>query len=108
MVVTPLFSFSITSPQILKQQAMKALKTTISVTELQKTLGLWKSRKITDSVIPKLLHLYLGMTAYMNQEKVYPVDNFYIRNKIFLLASLDREDFIGRITGKVSGNFSTG
>lgn len=77
MVVTPLFSFSITSPQILKQQAMKALKTTISVTELQKTLGLWKSRKITDSVIPKLLHLYLGMTAYMNQEKVYPVDNFY-------------------------------
>lgn len=56
---------------------MKALKTTISVTELQKTLGLWKSRKITDSVIPKLLHLYLGMTAYMNQEKVYPVDNFY-------------------------------
>ena len=77
MVVTSLFSFSITSPQILKQQAMKALKTTISVTELQKTLGLWKSRKITDSVIPKLLHLYLGMTAYMNQEKVYPVDNFY-------------------------------
>lgn len=52
-------------------------KTTISVTELQKTLGLWKSRKITDSVIPKLLHLYLGMTAYMNQGKVYPVDNFY-------------------------------
>ena len=69
--------FLLTSPQILKQQAMKALKTTISVTELQKTLGLWKSRKITDSVIPKLLHLYLGMTAYMNQEKVYPVDNFY-------------------------------
>ena len=48
---------------------MKALKTTIPVTELQKTLGLWKSRKITDSVIPKLLHLYLGMTAYSVSEK---------------------------------------
>ncbi|WP_299096230.1 hypothetical protein [uncultured Bacteroides sp.] len=56
---------------------MKPLKPTLSIAELQKTLGLWKSRKITDSVIPKLLRLYLGMTAYMNQEKVYPVENFY-------------------------------
>ena len=56
---------------------MKALKTTISITELQKTIGLWKSRKITDSAIPKLLNLYLGLTPYMNNEQVYPVENFY-------------------------------
>lgn len=56
---------------------MKPLKPTLSIAELQKTIDLWKSRKITDSVIPKLLRLYLGMTAYMNQEKVYPVENFY-------------------------------
>lgn len=56
---------------------MKALKTTISVTELQKTIRLWKSRKITDSFIPKLLELYLGLTAYMNNERVYPIENFY-------------------------------
>ena len=56
---------------------MKPLKPTLSIAELQKTLGLWKSRKITDSVIPKLLRLYLGMSAYMNSEKVYPVENFY-------------------------------
>ena len=46
---------------------MKPLKPTLSIAELQKTIDLWKSRKITDSVIPKLLRLYLGMTAYMNQ-----------------------------------------
>lgn len=56
---------------------MKALKTTISITELQKTIGLWKNRKITDSAIPKLLNLYLGLTPYMNSEQVYPVENFY-------------------------------
>lgn len=77
MVVTPLISFSIPSPQILKQQAMKALKTTISITELQKTIKIWRSRKITDSTIPKLLDLYLGMTAYMNDKHIYPVENFY-------------------------------
>ena len=42
---------------------MKAHKTTLSVRELQKTIGQWKSRKITDSTIAKLLELMLGMTA---------------------------------------------
>lgn len=56
---------------------MKALKTTLPIKELQKTIGGWKSRKITDSVIPKLLELHLGVTAYMNDEAVYPVENFY-------------------------------
>ena len=60
-----------------KQQAMKALKTNISVMELQKIIKLWRSRKITDSTISKLLDLYLGLTAYMNEEKVYPIENFY-------------------------------
>ena len=56
---------------------MKPLKPTLSIAELQKTIGLWKSRKITDSVIPKLLNLYLGLTPYMNDGKAYPVENFY-------------------------------
>ena len=51
--------------------------TTLSIYELRKTIGLWKSRKITDSTISKLLDLYLGVTAYMNDEAVYPVENFY-------------------------------
>mgnify|MGYP000372320020 CR=1 FL=1 len=115
---------------------MKPLKPTLSIAELQKTIDLWKSRKITDSVIPKLLRLYLGMTAYMNQEKVYPVENFYelsialaFKNarflaeavkrcgsfgitpekniyEIILLPALGGEGFTGRITGQVSGNLS--
>lgn len=44
---------------------MKALKTSISIMELQKIIKQWKSRKITDSTISKLLDLYLGLTAYM-------------------------------------------
>ena len=56
---------------------MKALKSSVSVAELQKLLRLWKSRNITDSVSTKLLDLYLGQTAYMNEERVYPVENFY-------------------------------
>lgn len=56
---------------------MKALKTTISIMELQKIIKLWRSRNITDSNIPKLLELYLGQTAYMNTEGEYPIENFY-------------------------------
>ena len=56
---------------------MKPLKTTLSITELQKTVRLWRSRKITDSTISKLLDLYLGLTAYMNEERTYPIENFY-------------------------------
>ena len=51
---------------------MKAHKTTLSVRELQKTIGQWKSRKITDSTVAKLLELLLGMPAYMNEDAVYP------------------------------------
>lgn len=56
---------------------MKARKTNISVMELQKTIRQWRSSKITDSAIPKLLDLYLGLTAYMNEAKVYPIENYY-------------------------------
>lgn len=56
---------------------MKALKTSVSVAELQKLIRQWKSRKITDSTISKLLDLYLGLTAYMNEERAYPIENFY-------------------------------
>ena len=64
---------------------MKSLKTTISITELQKTIKIWRSRKITDSTIPKLLDLYLGLTAYMNDKHIYPVENFYdISCQVFL------------------------
>ena len=56
---------------------MKALKTTVSITELQKIIRMWRSRNITDSNIPKLLELYLGQSAYMNAEGEYPIENFY-------------------------------
>lgn len=56
---------------------MKALKTTVSITDLQKIIRMWRSRNITDSNIPKLLELYLGQTAYMNAEGEYPIENFY-------------------------------
>lgn len=56
---------------------LKAHKTTLSVRELQKTIGQWKSRKITDSTVAKLLELLFGMPAYMNEDAVYPVENFY-------------------------------
>ena len=68
---------------------MKAHKTTLSVRELQKTIGQWKSRKITDSTIAKLLELMLGMTAYMNEDAVYPVENFYDISKADVTALLD-------------------
>lgn len=96
-------SKGLTSPKFLKQQqAMKANKTTLSVRELQKTIGLWKSRKITDSTIPKLLDLYLGVTAYMNEEAVYPVENFYdlslslkFKNARFLVEAVRQSSSFG-------------
>lgn len=56
---------------------MKALKTTISLTELQKIVRMWRKRSITDPYIPKLLELYIGQTAYMNETGEYPIENFY-------------------------------
>lgn len=56
---------------------MKAQKTTLSVLELQKTVGQWKSRKMTCATIAKLLDLMLGMPAYMDERGVYPMTNFY-------------------------------
>lgn len=55
---------------------MKAHKTTLSVRELQKTIGQGKVGN-TDSTVAKLLELLLGMPAYMNEDAVYPVENFY-------------------------------
>lgn len=55
----------------------------MSVAELQKMIHVWKSRRITDSTVSKLLELYLGLTGYMNSRKVYPQENFYeIRNSL--------------------------
>lgn len=86
---------------------MKALKTTISIFELQKTIGLWKSRKITDSVIPKLLNLYLGLIPYMSNEQVYPVENFYdismalaFKNAKFLAEAVKRCGSFSIVIGK--------
>lgn len=56
---------------------MKAIKTTLSVADLRKTIGQWKSRKMTDATIAKLLELYLGVTAYMSDAGEYPVENFH-------------------------------
>lgn len=55
----------------------------MSVAELQKMIHVWKSRRITDSTVSKLLELYLGLTGYMNGQKEYPQENFYdIRNSL--------------------------
>lgn len=85
---------------------MKALKNNLSVTELRKTIGQWKSRKITDSTISKLLDLYLGMTAYMNPERVYPVENFYdlctsmrFKNTAVMVATIKQCGSFGLIPG---------
>jgi len=109
--------------------------TTLSIYELRKTIGLWKSRKITDSTISKLLDLYLGVTAYMNDEAVYPVENFYdlglslkfknarclveakpfvrhrsgrqcVWNEIFLLLSLESKRCCGKFTGNITGRIT--
>lgn len=55
----------------------------MSVAELQKMIHIWKSRHITDSNISKLLELYLGLTPYMNSQRIYPQENFYeIKNSL--------------------------
>lgn len=55
----------------------------MSVAQLQKMMHTWKSRNITDATTTKLLELYLGLTGYMNSQKVYPQENFYeIRNSL--------------------------
>ena len=55
----------------------------MSVAGLKKMMHTWKSRNITDSTTTKLLELYLGLTAYMNSQKIYPQENFYeIRNSL--------------------------
>lgn len=86
---------------------MKAHKTTLSVRELQKTIGQWKSRKITDSTIAKLLELMLGMTAYMNEDAVYPVENFYdiskalkFKNARYLVEAVRLSGAFGIVPGR--------
>lgn len=62
---------------------MQKNETSMSVAELQKMIHVWKSRRITDSTVSKLLELYLGLTGYMDNRKVYPQENFYeIRNSL--------------------------
>lgn len=56
---------------------MKALKQSISIREMQKITHQWKAQGITDSISLKLLDLYLGMPAFMNQEGIYPISNLY-------------------------------
>lgn len=86
---------------------MKALKTNIPLTELRKTIGQWKSRKITDSNISKLLDLYLGLTAYMNESRMYPVENFYdlsisikFKNASAMVTAIKQSGSFGIVPGK--------
>lgn len=85
---------------------MKVRKATLSILELQKTIGQWRSRKITDSTISKLLELLLGMPAYMNSEAVYPVENFYdisrslkFKNARFLVEAVRQSGTFGLVAG---------
>lgn len=83
---------------------MKAIKTTLSVTELRKLIGQWKSRKITDATVAKLLDLYLGITAYMDSDGEYPVENLHdlslslkFRNTRFLVEAVKQCNSFGII-----------
>ena len=57
--------------------AIKALKQSVSISEVQKMIHQWKRRGVNDPTITKLLDLYLGMSAYMTPEGIYPLCNFY-------------------------------
>lgn len=57
--------------------AIKALKQTISIGEIQKMLHQWKAKGVTDSATVKLLDLYLGMPNFMNEQGIYPINNLY-------------------------------
>ena len=57
--------------------AIKALKQNVSISETQKMLHQWKQRGVNDPTITKLLDLYLGMSAYMDSQGIYPLCNFY-------------------------------
>ena len=57
--------------------AIKALKQSISISEMQKMIHRWKRRGVNDPTITKLLDLYLGIPAYMNSNGIYPLCNFY-------------------------------
>ena len=57
--------------------AIKALKQSISISEVQKMIHLWKKRGVNDPTITKLLDLYLGIPAYMDHQGIYPLCNFY-------------------------------
>lgn len=62
---------------------MQQNESSMSVAQLQKMMHTWKSRNITDATTTKLLELYLGLTGYMNSQKIYPQENFYeIRNSL--------------------------
>ena len=57
--------------------AIKALKQSVSISEMQKMIHQWKRRGVNDPTITKLLDLYLGIPAYMNIKGIYPLCNFY-------------------------------
>lgn len=57
--------------------AIKALKQSISISEMQKMIHQWKAKGITDSATLKLLDLYLGLTPYMTADGIYPMRNLY-------------------------------
>ena len=74
-----IFSFVTSPPLLLKQayMAIKALKQSVSISEVQKMIHQWKAKGITDSATLKLLDLYLGLTPYMTAEGIYPMRNLY-------------------------------
>ena len=40
-------------------------------------IRVWRSRKISDTIITKLLEMYFGIPGYMNEKGAYPIENLY-------------------------------
>lgn len=74
----------------------------IKAGEVIKLIRQWKRNGVTDAIIPKLLVLYFGESAYMNNELVYPKENFYdirialhFNNTIRMLVDIRRSGSFG-------------
>lgn len=79
----------------------------IKAGEVIKLIRQWKRNGVTDAIIPKLLVLYFGEPAYMNNELIYPKENFYdirialhFNNTIRMLVDIRRSGSFG-ITGNM-------
>lgn len=89
------------------QITTKTNQASIKAGEIIKLIRQWKRNGVTDAIIPKLLVLYFGESAYMNNELIYPKENFYdirialhFNNTTRMLVDIRRSGSFG-ITGNM-------